>query len=99
MKKSIKGFSIQFIINIVAHLVRVLVAYFIIKYGPEPELPTSFGKDSAWQLISLFSIIVYNIISLIVVLIRNRKKDVKFIIGFGIATILSILYVLLFCGL
>ncbi len=99
MKKYIKGFSLQLCINLLAHAIRILIAYLIIKYAPEPEYPTSFSKDSGWQIISLFSIIGYNIISLIVAFIKHRKKDIRVFKGFVIASILSIIYAVKFCGL
>ena len=99
MRKYIKGFSIQLCINLLLHVIRLLIAYLIIKYAPEPEYPTSFSKDSGWQIISLLSIITYNIISLIVVFFKYRKKDIKIFVGFGIASILGIIYVVEFCGL
>ena len=103
MKQFIKGFSIQLSINLIAHLIRIGIAYLIIKYAPEPLYPTSFAKDTGWQLISLFSIIVYNIISLIVSLIvsfvRYRKNDIKLFVGWGMISILGIIYAMKFCGL
>lgn len=99
MRKYIKGFSIQLCINLLLHVIRLLIAYLIIKYAPEPEYPTSFSKDSGWQIISLLSIIIYNIISLIVVFFKYRKKDIKIFVGFGIASILGIIFVIEFCGL
>ena len=99
MKQFIKGFSIQLCINLIAHLIRIGIAYLIIKYAPEPLYPTSFAKDSGWQIISLFSIIGYNIISLIVSFIRYRKNDMKLFIGWGMISILGIIYAMKFCGL
>ena len=99
MKQFIKGFSIQLSINLIAHLIRIGIAYLIIKYAPEPLYQTSFAKDSGWQLISLFSIIVYNIISLIVSFIRYRKNDMKLFIGWGMISILGIIYAMKFYGL
>lgn len=99
MKSFIKGFSLQLIINIFAHIIRIIVAYLIIKYAPDPSLQTSFAKDSGWQILSLFSIIGYNIISIIVSLIIFIKKDMKFLLGFEITTVLSIIYAIKFCGL
>ena len=99
MKKYIKGFSIQLCINILLHVIRILIAYLIIKYAPEPEYPTSFSKDTEWQIISLLSIIVYNIISLIVAFFKYRKKDMKIFVGFGIASILGIIFAVKFYGL
>ena len=99
MRKYIKGFSIQLCINLLLHVIRLLIAYLIIKYAPEPEYPTSFSKDSGWQIISLLSIITYNIISLIVAFFKYRKRDIKKFVGFGIASILGIIFVVEFCGL
>ena len=99
MRKYIKGFSIQLCINLLLHVIRLLIAYLIIKYAPEPEYPTSFSKDSGWQIISLLSIIIYNIFSLIVAFFKYRKKDIKIFVGFGIASILGIIFVIEFCGL
>ena len=99
MRKYIKGFSIQLCINLLLHVMRLLIAYLIIKYAPEPEYPTSFSKDSGWQIISLLSIIIYNIFSLIVAFFKYRKKDIKIFVGFGIASNLGIIFVVKFCGL
>ena len=99
MRKYIKGFSIQLCINLLLHVIRLLIAYLIIEYAPEPEYPTSFSKDSGWQIISLLSIITYNIISLIVAFFKYRKRDIKKFVGFGIASILGIIFVVEFCGL
>ena len=51
MKEFFKGFFIQLIINIVAHLIRIIISFLIIKYAPEPVQPTSFAKDSGWQIL------------------------------------------------
>ena len=56
-------------------------------------------KRCGWQIISLLSIITYNIISLIVAFFKYRKKDIKIFVGFGIASILGIIFVVEFCGL
>lgn len=99
MRDFFKGLSIQLGINLIAHLVRIIIAYLIIKYGPEPQTVTSFGKDSGWQMISLFMIIIYNIISLFIAFIKFRKTNVKFLYGFCITSILGGIYALMFCGL
>ena len=99
MKKFIKGFCIQLFVNIIAHLIRIIVAYLIIRYAPEPQYVTSFSKDTGWQLIALFSIIGYNLISLIVTFFKYRKNDIFLFVGYGTMSILSILYIRLFCGL
>ena len=84
-----KGFFIQLTINIVAHLVRIAVADLIIKYAPEPQYPTSFCKDSGWQIVSLFIIVAYNIISLLITFISVRKTKVGFLYGFSIVSIIG----------
>ena len=56
-------------------------------------------KGCGWQIISLLSIIIYNIFSLIVAFSKYRKKDIKIFVGFGIASILGIIFVVKFCGL
>ena len=56
-------------------------------------------KRCGWQIISLLSIITYNIISLIVAFFKYRKRDIKKFVGFGIASILGIIFVVEFCGL
>ena len=98
MKKFFEGFSIQLCINIVLHIIRIVVAYYIIKYAPEDPY-TSFAKDSMWQLISLYSIIGYNTIFVVIMTIKNKKKDLKLYLGFLTSSLLGIVYVLFFCGL
>ena len=95
MKKYFKGFSIQLGINIVLHIIRMVVAYFIIKYAPEDPY-TSFAKDSMWQLISLLSILGYNAIFVIVMTIKHIRKDIKLYFGFLTSSLLGIVYVLFF---
>ena len=89
MKKFFKGFSIQLGINLFLHILRILIAFFIIKYAPESEEITSFAKDSGWQILSLFSIIGYNIISFIILCIKNLKNNPKFCFGFLIESIIG----------
>ena len=94
MKQYIKGFSIQLLINIILNLIRILVAFLIIKYAPDVPPTTSFAKDSGWQIWSICSIILYNIISIIISLIMIfRRKNVKQYVGFGTVSILFGLYV------
>ena len=94
MKKFFKGFFIQLIINIIAHLIRIIVAILIIKYAPEPIQPTSFAKDSGWQIVALLSIITYNIISIVISFIVLRKKDIKLFFGFVTISVINIYYIL-----
>ena len=94
-----KGFFMQLVINLVMHIVRILVAFFIIKYAPEPQQITSFAKDSGWLIISLFLIMGYNIISFIILSIKKFKSNSKFCLGFFLQSIISFIYALKFCGL
>ena len=108
MKKFFKGFGIQLLINFIAHLIRIVIAYFIIKYMPikySPEyLVTSFAKESIWQLMSLFFIILYNFIVLVISFIsvlyisifRIKMKDPKLLIGLVTGSILGIIYAIKF---
>lgn len=99
MKSFFKGFGIQLFINIFAHIIRIVVAYLIIKYAPEPSLPTSFGKDTGWQILSLFSIIIYNIFSMIIFIIKYIKNKNENALGFSTMSVLAGIYAWLFCGL
>lgn len=99
MKQFVKGASIQLIINILMHIVRMIVAFLIIKYAPAPSQYTSFGKDSGWQILSLFLILSYNNISLIVSFIEYEEKKTKFFIGIGTISILATIYALKVLGI
>ena len=67
----------------------------IIKYAPEPvHQPTSFAKDSGWQILALLSIITYNIISIVISFMVLRKKDIKFFFGFAAISVINIYYIL-----
>lgn len=99
MKDFLKGCSLQLGINLIAHLVRIVVAYLIIKYATEPTTITSFAKDSGWQAISLLLIIGYNTVSLFVSIVRSRKLNMRFLIGFCTISIFGGIYALKFCGL
>lgn len=96
MKKFFKGFFIQLIINIIAHFIRIIIAFLIIKYAPEPVEPTSFAKDSGWQILALLSIITYNIISIVISFMVLRKKDIKLFFGFAAISLINIYYILNF---
>ena len=94
MKQYIKGFSIQLLINISLNLIRILVAFLIRKYAPDVPPTTSFAKDSGWQIWSICSIILYNIISIMISFIMIfRRQNVKQYVGFGTVSILFGLYV------
>ena len=94
MKQYIKGFSIQLLINIGLNLIRILVAFLIIKYAPDVPSTTSFAKDSGWQIWAIASIMLYNIISIIISLIMIFiRKNVKQYVGVGTVSILVELYI------
>ncbi len=93
MKNFFKGFGLQLIINSVLLLLRFIVDLLILKYAPNVPPTTSFAKDSGWQIWSICSIIVYNIISIIVsIAMIFNKKNTKQFAGIGIFSILFAIY-------
>lgn len=95
MKKFIKGFSLQLIINIILYLIRYIIDLLILKYAPEVPPTTSFAKDSAWLIWSFCLLMMYNIISILVSFIMIiSKKNIKTYAGFGASAIIYIIYVL-----
>lgn len=97
MKKFLKGFSLQLIIIIFLFLIRYIVDLLILKYAPTVPANTSFGKDSAWLILSFYFVIAYSIISIVISLIMIIcKKNIKTYAGFGTPAILCLVFVLIY---
>lgn len=93
MKEFNKGFIIQLFINSGMFLIFFIVDYLIKKFIPLPNPPqTDFGTNSVWIIISFFSIIFYNIISVVIVIDKYKKTKKYYAIGFSIVSLLG-------CGL